>query len=256
MVTFSGRTPELLNILPYLPQIPIVVMSSCMEASECLILASRPDGVLLPTPIHESEIASFGHAAPTSSTTVTMVLGDALALVTAQKAHTTPGRSPAEVFLSNHPGGAIGQAFASKSQNIEAIATIIDEIPIVVPRENTTLMVLDVILTAVRSPSGWVRLSPTHVISPRKIRMLHNIDEPIDPLHSKHLVVEMSDWISILGSWTVTETKQWIAKMRIESRGRAFLKQGTILGVVDGNQQVSSVLEIEAVPGLHLDDHE
>lgn len=254
MVTFSGRTPELLQVLPHIPQMPIIIMSSCMESAECPILASRPAGILLPTPIHESEKVSFGHSAPTSSTTVTMVLGDALALVAAQKMYASPGRSPADVFLSNHPGGAIGEALAPKSPRIEAVATRVNNISFAVPRENTTLTALDVVLTAVRSPGGWVCLSPTHVISPRRVQTLQNMDEPIDLVLSKHLAVEKSDWISVLGSWSVTEVKHWIKKMRTEPRGRAFLKNGTILGIVDGNKQVSSVLEIEDVPGLQLVD--
>lgn len=69
-------------------------------------------GILLPAPIHEDEDASFGVCAPTTSTTVALALGDALALATARRLHTQPGKGPAEVFKSFHPGGAIGAAFS------------------------------------------------------------------------------------------------------------------------------------------------
>jgi hypothetical protein len=69
-------------------------------------------GILLPAPIHEDEDASFGVCAPTSSTTVALSLGDALAIATARKLHTAPGKGPAEVFRGYHPGGAIGAAAA------------------------------------------------------------------------------------------------------------------------------------------------
>jgi hypothetical protein len=69
-------------------------------------------GILLPAPIHEDEDASFGVSAPTSSTTVALSLGDALAIATARKLHTAPGKGPAEVFRGFHPGGAIGAAAA------------------------------------------------------------------------------------------------------------------------------------------------
>ena len=69
--------------------------------------------IALPAPIHEDEESSIGVSAPTSSTTVALSLGDALALATAQRLHTTPGRGPAEVFKSFHPGGAIGAATAA-----------------------------------------------------------------------------------------------------------------------------------------------
>lgn len=69
-------------------------------------------GILLPAPIHEDEEVSLGVSAPTSSTTVALCLGDALAIATARKLHTAPGRGPADVFRSHHPGGAIGAAAA------------------------------------------------------------------------------------------------------------------------------------------------
>lgn len=69
--------------------------------------------ISLPAPIHEDEESSIGVSAPTSSTTVALSLGDALALATARRLHTTPGRGPAEVFKSFHPGGAIGAATAA-----------------------------------------------------------------------------------------------------------------------------------------------
>lgn len=70
-------------------------------------------GILLPAPIHEDEESSFGVCAPTSSTTVALSLGDALAIATARKLHTATGKSPAEVFRGFHPGGAIGAATAA-----------------------------------------------------------------------------------------------------------------------------------------------
>lgn len=69
--------------------------------------------ISLPAPIHEDEESSFGLSAPTSSTTVALALGDALALATAQRLHKSPDRGPAEVFKSFHPGGAIGAATAA-----------------------------------------------------------------------------------------------------------------------------------------------
>jgi len=69
--------------------------------------------ISLPAPIHEDEESSFGLSAPTSSTTVALALGDALALATAQRLHNAPERGPAEVFKSFHPGGAIGAATAA-----------------------------------------------------------------------------------------------------------------------------------------------
>lgn len=111
MISFSGRTSELLSLLPHLPStVPVIAITNHINPSTCPLLAFHPPdlAILLPAPIHESEELSFGVAAPTSSTTVALSLGDALAIAAARKIHTTPGRGPAEVFRSFHPGGAIG----------------------------------------------------------------------------------------------------------------------------------------------------
>ncbi|OKP13217.1 Arabinose 5-phosphate isomerase GutQ [Penicillium subrubescens] len=117
LISFSGRSPELLCLLPYIPTtVPIIALSSHTEPDACPLLSLHGPlgmGVLLPAPIHEQEEASLGVSAPTSSTTVALCLGDALAIATARKLHTDPGRGPADVFRSYHPGGAIGAAAAA-----------------------------------------------------------------------------------------------------------------------------------------------
>lgn len=65
----------------------------------------------------------------------------------------------------------------------------------------------------------------------------------------KDIVIEKTDWISIPADSTVGEVKEWIASMRLEPRGRTFLKEGTILGIVDERREVSGVVEIEDVVG-------
>ncbi|KAJ6108113.1 hypothetical protein N7523_009436 [Penicillium sp. IBT 18751x] len=116
LISFSGRSPELLTLLPYIPvSVPIIALTSHMQPEACPLLSCRAPsgvGVLLPAPIHEEEETSLGVSAPTSSTTVALCLGDALAIATARMLHTAPGKGPADVFKSHHPGGAIGAAAA------------------------------------------------------------------------------------------------------------------------------------------------
>lgn len=112
LISFSGRSPELLTLLPHIPAtVPIIALTAHTQPSACPLLSLHGQigmGILLPAPIHEDEESSLGVSAPTSSTTVALCLGDALAIATARKLHTAPGRGPAEVFRSFHPGGAIG----------------------------------------------------------------------------------------------------------------------------------------------------
>lgn len=104
-ITFSGKSPELLSLAPHVPvSSKVIVLTSHMRANTCELLRRRPDGILLSAPIPEPEKLSFGVSAPTTSTTVSLALGDALAMAAAKELHTDVGA----VFSRNHPGGAIG----------------------------------------------------------------------------------------------------------------------------------------------------
>ncbi|WEW58713.1 hypothetical protein PRK78_004181 [Emydomyces testavorans] len=119
-ITFSGKTSELLMLLPHIPPtLPVIAITSHMQASSCALFSDIEirNTILLPAPVHEREEISFGLPAPTTSTTVALAVGDALALAVARRLHTVPGRGPADVFKSFHPGGAIGAAFAAASSS-------------------------------------------------------------------------------------------------------------------------------------------
>lgn len=51
---------------------------------------------------------SFGVCAPTTSTTVTIAVGDMLALTVAEALYDREEEGVKDVFKRNHPGGAIG----------------------------------------------------------------------------------------------------------------------------------------------------
>ncbi|OTA24212.1 hypothetical protein BTJ68_13592 [Hortaea werneckii EXF-2000] len=115
-VSFSGKTPELVNLLPFLPRgCKVVALTGQREAGGCRLLDGRREGegegegettgVLLPGPIPEKEEESFGVGAPTTSTTVALAVADMLALTLAEELHR--GKT-GETFKRNHPGGAIG----------------------------------------------------------------------------------------------------------------------------------------------------
>ncbi|PWY83722.1 SIS domain-containing protein [Aspergillus sclerotioniger CBS 115572] len=211
LISFSGRTPELLLMLPHIPStVPVIAITSHMRPSTCPLLSFHPSnmGILLPAPIHEDEESSIGVCAPTSSTTVALSLGDALAIATARRLHTTPGRGPAEIFKSFHPGGAIGaasmaltpmsmssassssapsdyipaqQTAASFTQSdikpnerplVRDMLVSLDQIPKVSASGKVRL--LDVLLTAIQHPNAksWVHLSPSEIVPPRHLRFV------------------------------------------------------------------------------------
>lgn len=253
MITFSGRTPELLTLLPHIsPSLPLIVVTSHTHPSTCPLLYSRPSqfSILLPAPIHISETQSFGLPAPTTSTTTALALTDALALALARRLHP----DPQAIFHAYHPGGAIGASAASQGPpTIGSIATAVGSVPIVDTSPGSLgLTARDIILAAARSPSCWVRLSPSSIIAPRRIQQLgtwRDIDCPIHQSDMRYLIVEKTDWISIPAANSVLEATEWILEMRNQERGKEFLKAGTLMGVVDGENNVSSVVEIEDVVG-------
>ncbi|RMY25708.1 hypothetical protein D0867_00528 [Hortaea werneckii] len=115
-VSFSGKTAELVNLLPHFPAgCKVVALTGQTEAKDCRLLDGRREGevegeaeatgVLLPGPIPEKEEESFGVGAPTTSTTVALAVADMLALTLAEELHR--GKT-GETFKRNHPGGAIG----------------------------------------------------------------------------------------------------------------------------------------------------
>ena len=133
-----------------------------------------------------------------------------------------------------------------------SLATQVVSVPIVQARPGyPSITVRDVLLTAARSNSGWVRLSSNTIIAPRQVQCV-GIDPDLNhPIHQcgKDTLVEKGDWISIPGTSSVQEAKEWIESMRNGERGKAFLKEGTVLGIVDVKGDVSGVVEIEEVVG-------
>ena len=253
MITFSGRTSELLHVLPHLsPYIPLVLLTGHTVPATCPIIAKHEYSILLPAPIHEPEKQSFGLSAPTTSTTVALAVGDALALSVAARMHNQPGRSPADVFQAYHPGGAIGAATVeekSATPCLNDLATQVHNVPIAEAQHASILLGLDILKSAIRSPGGWVRTNEYHIIGPRQIHKLVDMSQPVSDLVEQNIVREKGDWISVLGTCSVDEAKQWIIKMRSEPRGKSFLHEGTILGIVDKHNEVSGVVEIEDVVG-------
>lgn len=106
-ISYSGKTPELLSLRNHIPaNIPLLAISAHKSINNCPLLANHADAILLPAPIHEAEEVSFGICAPTTSTTVTIAIGDMLALTVAEAMHAEETK---RIFRNNHPGGAIGE---------------------------------------------------------------------------------------------------------------------------------------------------
>ncbi|MFV1956302.1 MAG: SIS domain-containing protein [bacterium] len=116
-VTYSGETEEIVRLLPAVKRLGIPVI--CMTGVKGSRMAKRAD-VILDISVKE-EACSLG-LAPTASTTVTMALGDALAVALLELRGFTE-----EDFALFHPDGAIGR----KLKIVEDIMHSGEEIPVV-----------------------------------------------------------------------------------------------------------------------------
>lgn len=100
MLSNSGDTPELENLITFAKRFAIPVIG----------VASRPDSALLqaadiPLVLPKSREACPMGLAPTTSTTLMLVLGDALAVALMERRGFT-----ADQYRTLHPGGSLGKA--------------------------------------------------------------------------------------------------------------------------------------------------
>lgn len=125
-ISYSGKTAELTALLHHIPaHNPILAITSHTKACDCPLLHDRPDAILLPAPIHELEETSFGVCAPTTSTTVTIAVGDMLALTIAEALYEEDSKN---VFQRNHPGGAIGAKSRRIDTHVDVVVNEVDGI--------------------------------------------------------------------------------------------------------------------------------
>ncbi|KXJ91100.1 SIS domain-containing protein [Microdochium bolleyi] len=238
-ITFSGKTGELLSLLPHIEAgLPTIVLTSHQKPAECRLIQQRPDMILLPAPIHEAETISFGVSAPTTSTTVALAIGDALAVVASQELHP----SVPSVFARNHPGGAIGASFAKvatvKDRMIpfQDIASIEDDLDIV--------RAADVLRAGYAAPSGWVRLG-NFLAPPSRIRKLESakLASPISDV--LELVVEKRKWVVVAPETPITEAVRLVEELdgtrdkhtqNVEERILAITVKDEVIGVMEFGQ--------------------
>jgi arabinose-5-phosphate isomerase len=122
-LSYSGESEELLRLLPVLPHlgVTLVTLTGCMDSA----LAKASLYVL---DVSVDREACNHQLAPTTSTTVMLALGDALAIDVSRRLDFQP-----QDFADLHPGGQLGKRLIPVSQLMHAG----DEIPVVEP--TTTL---------------------------------------------------------------------------------------------------------------------
>ncbi len=107
-ISYSGESEELIRILPHIKRfdIPLIAMAKSKDSS-----LGRYSDVFLS--INVSKEACPLDAAPTTSTTLTLAMGDALAVCLMKKRDFKK-----EDFASFHPGGSLGKRLFVKVKDI------------------------------------------------------------------------------------------------------------------------------------------
>ena len=99
LISKSGNTSEIKRLVPFIKGMGNTIVA--IIANKDSYLASHSDYILY-TPVKEE--ACQNNLAPTSSTTVQMVMGDIIAVLLSTMRHFT-----AEDFARYHPGGSLGK---------------------------------------------------------------------------------------------------------------------------------------------------
>lgn len=117
MISNSGENPELSDLIQYTKRfgIPLIGMTSKQDSA----LAKHSDILLLMPTMQE---ACPNGLAPTTSTTMTLAYGDALAVALLARMQLTP-----EQFGVFHPGGKLGKQLL----RVDEIMQKLDDVPII-----------------------------------------------------------------------------------------------------------------------------
>ena len=118
LISKSGHTEELLQLIPMFKRINVTIIGMLGETDSKL---AKGCDVVLNASVKEE--ACPHDLAPTTSTTVALVLGDALAVALIEKRGFT-----AEDFAMLHPGGSLGKRLSLK---IEEIMITGKDVPVV-----------------------------------------------------------------------------------------------------------------------------
>jgi len=107
-ISYSGESEELAKILPHIKRFDIPLIGMSRDKNSTL---GRYSDAFIPT-IIEKEACPLG-IAPTTSTTLTLALGDALAVCMMKKRNFTKND-----FASFHPGGSLGKQLFIKVKDL------------------------------------------------------------------------------------------------------------------------------------------
>ena len=141
LLSNSGETPELANIISYAKRFRVPLIGIASNSSSSL-LKNANISILLP----KAKEACNSGIVPTTSTTMALALGDAIAITIMEFRQFTPQR-----FRTFHPGGNLGSTLVT----VESLMHRSNEIPSVRPKTS----MVDVFLEMSKKGFGTVAIA-------------------------------------------------------------------------------------------------
>ncbi|EGV38310.1 KpsF/GutQ family sugar-phosphate isomerase [Neisseria weaveri] len=182
LISNSGETEEVIRILPFLQyqQNKIIAMTGNTHST----LAENADIVL---DINVSREACSNNLAPTSSTTCTLVMGDALAMVLSSQKNFKP-----EDFARFHPGGSLGRKLLTRVSDVMKKKNL----PTCTPDD----LFKDVVHSINRGQSGLALVMENNrlqgIITDGDIRRAFDREDNFTTLRAKDIMTPNPKWVA------------------------------------------------------------
>jgi arabinose-5-phosphate isomerase len=226
-LSFSGESEEVVKLIPAIRRHGLKVVS--LTGNPKSTLAEMSD-IHLNIPCGK-EACPFGMA-PTNSTTATMAMGDALAmvLIDAQK-------FPIQDYAMNHPAGAIGRALVMKVTDIMRSG---DRFASVTPKAT----VMEALMAMTKAKSGSAAIVDDEgclvgIFTDGDFRRSAAQDDAV--LTRKMSEVMTPSPISVNAESMVVEVIKVVENRRVDD-----------LVVVDDDNKVVGIIDIQDLPGLKI----
>jgi arabinose-5-phosphate isomerase len=216
LISNSGETDEVLQLIPSLKSFANPIISICNNADSTM--AKNSNAVL---ELKMDKETCPNNLAPTTSTTLTLAVGDALAVALMHKRGFAPND-----FAKYHPGGSLGRRLLTKVSDV----MIRDNLPLV----SVSDTISDVILVMTQSSLGLGIV----IENEKLLGVITDGDLRRALVQGVDIQTEKASEIMSTSVMTIDESEQLLA-------GEELMRQGHIkhLVVLDETQKISGVLE-------------
>ena len=227
LISKSGATEEIEKLIPMLKRLGVKLISMSGNPNSSLV---KQSDIFLN--INVKEEACPHDLTPTSSTTATLVMGDALSVALLQKRGFT-----AEDFALLHPGGSLGKRLSLK---IDEIMTKGDGVPVV--KENSSIK--DIILEMTSK-----RLGTTCVVNERGMLSGIITDGDLRRLLEKTMDVKHLVATDIMSKNPKVTEKDYLASFALQLMENHKI---TSLIVTDGDKKPIGIIHLHDLINLGL----